>query len=750
MEKVRNVKSVGSVRSVGSVGSKKNIFINEYRVNSLFEDNKLNSIYTNFIDKKSLRITNKFNEFLSDEFINKLNLVFDNLQQEINAVKELIKIKNIGVKYVLYTGQSLTDYLKWENDTRFDVNDLDFFVFTIGNEMSNNSEDQIFETPRSVSEYDDLTSTNYGYYIKKSEKINIKVERSGEYVGTFENRVLNLVMYSDMFAEYEFKELGYKNRVLNSCLSTLNFFDLNMVQHGFLIDLENMTFDYIFTKEFFEFFKLRQISLNKKRVSYRSLERLKTKYLNLKKRRFNHFLDDAEWLMEGDERYFINENYKLFFYAFNKLNEKFLEVLEDKKDGNGRIDFSIHWDLLNAYKNLVSFQNFIKPITVGIGIDNPLFKNDSYAKYLCSMHNVKMHKNVILNVVLNTFDERKIDYMHFDYVHADLPKEIINNFDYLIDLFGGYESILFKDVKYFELINIIMHLSFLSHKKIKKLVTFCERNNLGVLDILFWIEQDPKILNMDLNKIKKVYKYIKGHGLYLFEIPFKFSINPSLLFEIFYNFINILESKVKELKESDEDLKVSDINSMDIIGSIESGDLEFWPKIFSFKNIDEINNFFIYEIDKHFAKIKEEIIKDKKPFHLFNKIEVKLDDVYGTELTSNFNLKKEGKKMNHCVGGFGNLCKKGKTIIFKIHSKQDDDFRYTIEFKPIIKKDTEELIFHVMQIRGKSNKSVPMEHRKQVDEIIKEVTEKLKTRESYYKKLILNEKKEYKQPIFFN
>ena len=738
--------TTNTTNATGLVESKKNIFINEYKIDSSDKENKLGSIYTNFTGKKSLRINNLFNGFLNDKFINKLNKTFNTLQQEFNAVKEIMKIKNTSLKntrYVLYTGQSLTDYLIFNNENQFEINDLDFFIFDFQNGIGEKEEEQIFETPRSVSEYEDMASTNYGYNIKKSEKINIKVERSGMLIGTLEDRVLNLVSYSDMFAEYKFKDLGYKNRILNSSLSTINFFDLNMVQHGFLIDLENMTFDYIFTKEFFEFFKLNQLSLNKKRVSYRSFERLRSKYSNLKRSNFRRFLENDQWKAEGEKNYYINNNYALFNYAYNKLNEKFVELVKSKIGPDGKINFRVEWELLNIYKNLTSFQNFIKPVTAGGSIDNVFFKNDAYPKYLCSKENINLHKTIILNNLITSVN-KNCELLRFDYVTAELPEKIINNFEYLIGLFGGYEPVLYNNIKYFELINVLVHLSFLSNKKIKKLINFCEKNKLEGLDILFWIEQDPKILNMNLDKIKKVYKYIKGHGLHLFEVPFKFSINPSMIFEIFYNFINVLEIKIKEASIEFN----FEINTNDVIGAIESGDIEFWEKIFLIKDMDELNNFFNAEMNKYLITVKKEIIENQKPFHSFDKIEVKIDDVYGTELISNFDLKNEGRKMNHCVGGFGNLCEVGKSIVFKIHSKQDDKFRYTIEFKPIIKKDTKELNFHVMQIRGNSNRSVPMEHRKQVDEIIKKIIEKLETRKSHY--INLNEKKDYKQPEYFN
>jgi len=153
-----------------------------------------------------------------------------------------------------------------------------------------------------------------------------------------------------------------------------------------------------------------------------------------------------------------------------------------------------------------------------------------------------------------------------------------------------------------------------------------------------------------------------------------------------------------------KDKFVSDI----FIGVCESDPARFFS-FGGYKRLLDERDVFIEELaNEEISKQKGELISLPK-----EKKHIETPSYIIDILNNRFDLQKEGRELNHCVGGYGNAIESGRSIIAALNKKGQDktrQYRITVELQginrngPIEKKGT----YSIKQARGFNNKTMEM------------------------------------------
>ena len=127
----------------------------------------------------------------------------------------------------------------------------------------------------------------------------------------------------------------------------------------------------------------------------------------------------------------------------------------------------------------------------------------------------------------------------------------------------------------------------------------------------------------------------------------------------------------------------------DIFGYLEKNFLN----IELFLDRETVKNFIAFEIKKNNEPLKETSFS-----------RILKDGTFIEELITGTNLKKEGKDMHHCVGGYSGSVRRGESIILKVYKDSNKSVRSTIELRPNDIKDSTK--YTIVQVQGKFNKAV--------------------------------------------
>ena len=653
----------------------------------------------------------------------------NDLKTDIKDIFEIIKIdlkaKNINPNYILYTGQSLSSYLL-SNNKFFNVaniNDIDIFIMDYRNRIRNTEKENIFESTV-ISVYDNFSSASYGYSITHTEKDLFHFKQKDIPSGNeiWYSNYINYVFYQDFYTEFRFSNLDPFKRYLLSYLSTLNYFDLNNVQIGLMINPETLDIKILYTENYYNFLVNKQIEYNRKRVSKRSIERLYEKYKFICPSAIRNFS-----IKDKSKMYFYDKNYHLqFCYLFNRVSQSIYERFKDSVEG------------IN-YNHVGIFQKWIE-----IGKQIEFLESDGkFNYYFPSVNSVNARKikyflkdPKILNALLYTAFKANtsIKSLQFDYFELKTDnEELFKRIDFVIDLMKDEEqdffSFIYNSVSDFTnlnlLFNTIIYLSRLSQKKLLIIKNyFKKKNKLSLLKLLLiYFSIEPRLLNLNLNDLELLGELANGHSLLLFEIPFKFSLNPLETAKYFIKLFKIFQKRKKEID--------FDIDLNQFIGYLENLDSKIHTMMMQSSDVNEI-------IDRYFEHLKKEKEKLTKKFHDLKKIKIEKNGFVCEELLTSLELKKEGAFMKHCVGGYGDRCSNFNAVIFRLYHKnknpleshESNEFRYTAEIDPST--------FNVVQIRGKRNKSIEKDHKEIVNELIKETIEQLKERKEFYQEQLKN------------
>jgi len=680
------------------------------------------------------------------QFYKTLDNIVEDFKEKgiIEKIQLYFKLKDLDYNYAIFTGQSIIDML-YQNqllnlkplDSNF--NDIDIFIPTSLN-YHFASRGTIF-TSVDVDAYNELFSADYGYRILETSKTTIKLDNM---------KTINFILYRDFYSEIEFLKMNQKEKFIYSTLSTLNYFDINSVQIGFLIDLDKKEFYLLYTKDFYEFLINKQFLINKKRVSKKTLMRLANKYnkilgwVDLAKR--NKKINIENNFLTG--KYYLDRNYlDALMFLHDKMKQYLFYnayYLIDKNELKNDDSLKFLQTLATFYYNVSQFENFSGDFLENESKQFFFIFNSFISKYSFTYEFKKRIINTKIEKKLNISDFSKKFYeiiipdfnltFHKSFGKIDAEKirvsidskrkKILN---YLITIFYSNDALNYNFKNLIQILHLISILSTLSLKKLKRLQEYCKRNYLDFKEMLIYIQQEPKILNLNLNKFKFLKEFTMGHDFYLFKIPFKFSLNPQYTLEIFEYAMQRFKEKIKEFnKKYDLDFTI-----MEFIGHFERDVLKFWRAVFENRVDEFIDEYFkLFEI-KYIENLKQR----QKPFHQFKKIKFSIDGITCEELINENELIKEGKFMHHCVGGYGEACRSFDSIIFRLYPEnrspfekyREEDFRYTFELSPSTTKD---LNFELIQIRGKSNKSPEIEHQllaeKLIDETKKRLTERFK------------------------
>ncbi len=710
-------------------------FINEFEVNGI-------NIYTN--DQR------EFNEV--KHYLNYFTYKIERIKKEVfpflDKIKKYFEVVDNNQKYVLYTGQSLSDYFitPSKGPRGFHINDLDFFNLTF--DTRSDGVPQIFDTIE-VNDYEGLTSSSFGYRIFKSVKFNLQYKNdkndkdNKDECFVFEiadcDRTINIINYQDYYSEFKFKDLDFRKRLRYSSLNTLNYFDLNNLQAGILINLETKEFEILYTKNFMDFIINEELEINPRRISPKTFERISNKFFNLRnKTPLKELLKNGRTGINEKETYYIDTNHLILMAdLFNKMVDYIFNNLHE----------NINNKTINQYTKIEKVLEYYNKIPFNI----PINRDRSLGFKLINKYTKKLDEfyNKVLIETLNRKGEVK--RLFADYINIDerYLKPFESKIELLLDIFS-FERILNAEPRQILLIfNSIAHLAKLSEKKLRLLKDYCDKLNFPYLiDILIYITEEPSLLKRNFGDFK-IFKYL-DHSMEFLKLPLKNALDKNILLDKFILFDKTLNELVKE---NDKKYKRGDalfsISKDEIIGKMEDYPNDknlnyFWLSIFDDKDPKEL----AIEIFNHqMNELVKEYQKLKKPFHNLKPIKIELNDILCEELINGAELKKEGSFMKHCVGGYVRACEDFESIIFRIRRKSKnpfdkDNFRYTFEYQPR-KLKNKEMSFKLIQIRGKRNSSVLQEHSKIVDELV------LLTKQELEKRIPVGMYKTIETPGFF-
>jgi len=145
-------------------------------------------------------------------------------------------------------------------------------------------------------------------------------------------------------------------------------------------------------------------------------------------------------------------------------------------------------------------------------------------------------------------------------------------------------------------------------------------------------------------------------------------------------------------------------------------------------------------IDPIIEKLVKEYKKNSEPLIPYEKIDYKYKNIDVYELHTSNELSRIGLIMKHCVGGYSTQVRNLSSFIFQIEDPNDRDLKYTVEFalnnfekfKELKENNTIEndpnnieRFIHMIQIRGIQNSLVKPKHEKIIQEILKDLKEKI-------------------------
>lgn len=193
-----------------------------------------------------------------------------------------------------------------------------------------------------------------------------------------------------------------------------------------------------------------------------------------------------------------------------------------------------------------------------------------------------------------------------------------------------------------------------------------------------------------LNFIKVLHEYkIELHNLFNLQDNLTSVILRHI--ELTKKMIIYFELKKEEFNLKDYSKKLLEIeksNHIYIIGYIESGEL---PLSFLYKSKEYVEDF-----------VQRKSLDKKKSIEQIPDNQLKLDGYKINHINNTFYLKRVGKEMRHCVGGYESMLLKRQMLFFDIYDKKNE--RYTLSVKTYLKDDVD-ITLKLDQCKMNSNRS---------------------------------------------
>jgi len=570
-------------------------------------------------------------------------------------------------------------------------NDIDVFILDIQNKSNIENFEKEFEN--------DLRGYKEGF---ESKNIWIKGSEKVKFNGN--SIPINFtVIVPEILKNYDYKK--FKPRYYLSFYNLLDNFDINLLKIGLMYDLNN-NLTLIIHPDFINFIKTLQFDYEIKNLKLYQEFRIAKKLEELKTLSFykNNTNIDLSQLSKNLPFYFDIKKFLKSFYAQEQATEILLkdksEIIKDK----------------NNLKYELQKINFLKPF------------NSKYFEIANKLNFVdfKLFNSKILYPKLN---KKNI----FDYLENIKDKDIENIvFFNIIDFIKSKtnENISFENLNYLQLKKLILGLEYISEKKVKKLLEYFINhkneinNNYNILTkynsyteflisyVLMQIVLNPKLLNLNINEI--VFHLMNYLEHIEYRDFYQVFINENNFIKLFKKYFEKLKIKISNTFSEYEYNLIKQSILIKMISEIEK----------NIKNNDfEIDFEFI--INFVYENILKEIEEKNKSLISFEKIEFEYQDIIVKELTTPLELQATGEKMSHCVGSYTQRVKDLQSDIFQIESKKEPEFKYTCEIDPHTLK--------IVQIKGFANKNVNEEHKEIIQEIIKNIQEKLKERNISFK-----------------
>lgn len=193
------------------------------------------------------------------------------------------------------------------------------------------------------------------------------------------------------------------------------------------------------------------------------------------------------------------------------------------------------------------------------------------------------------------------------------------------------------------------------------------------------------------NKLNQISPFLNGH-LKIKLFIYSLIMNYNYSFKDIIDFCNVFIKKPLYIIGFLE-------NRLDYI---KSNDKKYNNDISLLKNKD------FYEFYNLIENLyKKELDKDK----LIDPISINPFNKFVRELTKHSELLDEGKKLSHCVGGYGNKIKSNKSRIFHIETSSGLS-TLELEIKNLKKRQYEEVYFTIIQHKSKHNSNPSIQHKK--------------------------------------
>ena len=672
-------------------------------------------------------------------------------------LNEYFKVINLEEKYYeiykkekvfFLAGESVNSLIKFitGEEKTFIFNDLDIFILNI-------------KIP--LQKYNSNTDDENNFYnnLDKNYKLIESIKKNYYY------EIYNFISIEHpIFSDYSF--FGNPNRFQYYARAVLENFDISSTQIGLLFNFELNDFEIIYTDEYLNFIKNKEIIANKNKPFHpNTFFRLFRKYKETIK------IDPNEGY---STKYYLNKD-----LVFNTINTfgYYSKILEDIKI-NLIHTLDHHDEILNSIRskniNFWNFKNIVKKSnTVGYLPYNTI-KSFNELKILTSIYNplyqsihtrfsqledlVLIRNNGLIfkynptkPILQNELYKIPLEYLYkiskipLDKLSDNSKLAYMDSFEYFLRhsySFAGFEyqgyflSSKKLNLKILFLINKIFKYKYKNLNQVYKCIDeklekniFPEKEMQYIILYFKYLKlfiKNPFLLKYNNDELKIIFKIVEEH-LHLSTINYNgvyVEFICKLLLETYY-IDKYIENNDKNIREY---IKLSIYAKIEKIVSPRGSDLfKFVDPFDSEKYQENIE----YILKKYIKELEEEYYKENIALTDFDPIKIKFNDIIVEELNKGADLKLEGKRMNHCVGGYSYQVSNFRSIIFKIQSKTNSKFRYTLEIIPSL-DEKNLIIYKVNQLYGKRNRSPLQEHSTQLDSIIDTIKEQLESRKKIY------------------